>query len=268
MKKLLLFIILSTLLFCLSCDRKQPPRLSCIYDNTNVNDVSVDKNIQSSNEHSETNKSTLHEPTQSQSIRNDEGNNATQNNMDAGSGIIPNETIIANDLIGRKITEGRDNGYFDNDWVWTIENGEISDLKILNQVVDTDYCTFFVEMILKAVTRPIKYKATVQVDYAKTNNRWVISMVQSKGVDVVKTGRYDTCISTKIDDDGWGGVNCLKIKNNTDVSLFVGGLYRTNYSDGWRKFSAIVEGLQVIGIGGTFGGGSVVDYEIHFIEQY
>lgn len=206
--------------------------------------------------------------TSNQINQNISNNNVKEQSPQIGSGIIPNETIIANDLIGRKITEGRDNGYFDNDWVWTIENGEISDLKILNQVVDTDYCTFFVEMILKAVTRPIKYQATVQVDYAKTNNRWVISMVQSKGVDVVKTGRYDTCISTKIDDDGWGGVNCLKIKNNTDVPLFVGGLYRTNYSDGWRKFSAIVEGLQVIGIGGTFGGGSVVDYEIHFIEQY
>lgn len=195
-------------------------------------------------------------------------NNVYEQNPQIVSGTIPNETIIANDLIGRKITEGRDNGYFDNDWVWTIENGEILDLKILNQVVDTDYCTFYVEMILKAVTRPIKYKATVQVDYTKTNNRWIISMVQSKGVDVVKTGRYDNCISTKIDDDGWGGVNCLKIKNNSDVPLLVGGLFRTDYSNGWRKFSAVVEGLQVIGIGGTFGGGSVVDYEIHYVEQY
>ncbi|MBQ6083848.1 MAG: hypothetical protein IJK92_05800 [Bacteroidales bacterium] len=195
-------------------------------------------------------------------------NNAKGKDPQIGSGIIPNETIIANDLIGRKITECRDNGYFDNDWVWTIENGEILDFKILNQVVDTDYCTFYVEMILKAVTRPIKYKATVQVDYTKTNNRWVISMVQSKGVDVVKTGRYDNCISTKIGDDGWGGVDCLKIKNNTDVPLFVGGLFRTSYSDAWRKFSAVVNGLEVIGIGGTFGGGSVVDYEIHWVEQY
>ena len=181
---------------------------------------------------------------------------------------IPNESIIANDLIGRKITEGRDNGYFDSDWIWTIENGEISNLTILNQVVDTDYCTFYIEMVLKAVTRPIRYKATIQVEYSLIDNRWVISMVQSKGVDVVKTGRYDNCISTKIGDDGWGGVNCLKIKNNTDVPLLVGGLYRTSYYDGWRKFSAVVNGLEVIGIGGTFGGGCVVDYEIHFVEQY
>lgn len=267
MKKQLLFLVLSALTICFSCDRKQPPRLSCIYNNTNVNDVSDGSNNQSNVEYSETNKSILHETTQSQSTRNDGENNAKKNNID-GSSVVPNETIIANDLIGRKITEGRDNGYFDNDWVWTIENGEISDLKILNQVVDSDYCTFLVEMVLKAVTRPIKYKATVQVDYTKTNNRWVISMVQSKGVDVVKTGRYDNCISTKIDDDGWGGVNCLKIKNNTDVPLLVGGLYRTSYSDGWRKFSTVVNGLEVIGIGGTFGGGSVVDYEIHFVEQY
>ena len=62
---------------------------------------------------------------------------------------------------------------------------------------------------------------------------------------VVKTGRYDNCISTKIGDDGWGGVDCLKIKNNTDVPLFVGGLFRTSYSDAWRKFSAVVNGLEV-----------------------
>lgn len=209
-----------------------------------------------------------HGTIQSPSIKNNEENYTKSENIDVGSSVVPNETIIANDLIGRKITEGRDNGYFDNDWTWTIEYSEISNLEILNKTIDDDYCTFLVKMVLKAPTRPIRYRATLKVNYTKTNNRWVISMVQSKGVDVVKTGRYNNCIITKIDDDGWGGVNCLKIKNNTDVPLLVGGLYRTSYSDAWRKFSAVVEGLQVIGIGGTFGGGSVVDYEIHFVEQY
>lgn len=203
-----------------------------------------------------------------QIVGNKYDNTSKKNDTKSGTRSIPDETIIANDLIGRKITEGRDNGYFDSDWVWTIENGEISNLKILNRTVEIDYCTFFIEMVLKDVTRPIRYKATIQVEYSLIDNRWVISMLQSKGVDVVKTGRYDNCISTKIGDDGWGGVDCLKIKNNTDVPLLVGGIFRTSYSDSWRKFSAVVEGLQIIGIGGTFGGGSVVDYEIHFVEQY
>lgn len=227
--------------------------LSCSNHNRRYNDNRHDKK---------------QETTNSQIPRNDNGNNADHKDIGLGSSVIPNESVIANDLIGRKITEGRENGYFNDDWLWTIEYGEISNLKILSQTIEEDYCSFLVEMVLKAKTRPIRYKVTVRVDYTLINNRWVFGMVKSIGVDVVKTGRYDDCISTQIADDGWGGVNCLKITNNTDVPLFVGGLFRTNSTDAWRKFSSVVEGHQIIGIGGTFGGGSVVDYEIHFVEQY
>lgn len=186
---------------------------------------------------------------------------------------IPTKSVIATDLIGRKLSEGRDNGYFQPDWRWTIEPGEISGLKIKSQNVSDDYCSFVVTMTLKSQDCPTKYFATVQVDYSLNKKRWQLTLVKSKGISIVKTERYLDCISTKIDDDGWGGVNCLKIKNNIDSPLLVGGIYRArNYVENetpeWHKFSVVVDGLKTVGIGGTFGIGDVADYRIHFVELY
>ncbi|MBO4710564.1 hypothetical protein J5681_01455 [bacterium] len=180
---------------------------------------------------------------------------------------IPTKEVIANDLIGRSFTEGRDDGYFGVDWRWRVEDGEIYDLKILNTVKEDDFCSFILEIKFGNKTkRPPKYQGRLQVDYGLQNNRWVLEVVKSKGVEIVKTGRYTDNISTKIGDDGWGGVNQLKIKNNTDSSLIVGGAVRTG--NGWRKFSVILKGMEIKGVGGTFGGGNVEDYEIHFVEAY
>lgn len=181
---------------------------------------------------------------------------------------VPTMSTISTDLIGRKLSEGTDNGYFKPDWRWTIEPGEISDMRVLSQSTTDDYCSFVVAMTLKNQSCPTKYHATVQVDYSLTNNKWMLVLVKSKGIRVVKTDKYLDCISTKIDDDGWGGANCLKIKNNIDSSLLVGGVYRIGDSHEWRKFSLIIDGLTVMGIGGVFGGGNVIDYQIHFVELF
>lgn len=181
---------------------------------------------------------------------------------------IPTKTVLTSDLIGRQLSEGTDNGYFPSDWLWTIEEGQISDFKIITKKVESDYCSFNVIMKLKTRSCPTKYTAVVQMDYMLKNNRWHISMVSSKGVSVVKTNRYNKCIVTKVEDDGWGGVDCLKIKNNTDTPLIVGGEFLTNYPTQWNKFSVVVPGLKVMSVGGVFGGGNVVDFRIHFVEPY
>lgn len=181
---------------------------------------------------------------------------------------IPSKAVIASDLIGRSLSEGLEDGYFTPDWRWNIESGEISGLKIQSQSVSKDYCSFVVTMILKSQSSPARFFATVQVDYSLANNRWKLLLVKSKGIRIVRTEKYFDCISTKIDDDGWGGVNCLIIRNDIDSPLIVGGVIRTNNSYEWHKFSVIIEGLRVMGVGGTFSWGSVVDYRIHFVELY
>lgn len=187
----------------------------------------------------------------------------------AGSNVpVPSESVIATDLIGRSITEGVDNGYFGSKWKWTFESGEIQQLIILSKNVYDDYCSFVVAMTLKSESSPTRYNATVQVDYSLVKNRWKLTTVMSKGVRVVDSGRYRDCISTKIDSDGWGGVDCLKIKNNIDSALLVGGVIRTDESDEWHKFSLVINGTTTMGVGGTFNYGSVVDYRIHFVELF
>lgn len=181
---------------------------------------------------------------------------------------IPTKDVIAKDLVGRKLSEGTDNGYFTSDWSWTIEQGQISNLTILSKSVTEDYCSYVVVMTLKRPLSPIRYNATVQVDYSLENKIWKPILVKSKGVKVVNTGKYFDCISTRIDGSKWTG--SLKIKNNIDSPLLVGGLIRKLDSSEWEKFSVTINGLEEVGIGAGFGhvSNSVVDYRIHFVELY
>lgn len=181
---------------------------------------------------------------------------------------IPTKDVIAKDLVGRKLSEGTDNGYFTSDWSWTIEQGQISNLTILSKSVTEDYCSFVVVMTLKRPLSPIRYNATVQVDYSLENKKWKPLLVKSKGVKVVNTGKYFDCISSKIDKSGWR--SCLIIKNNIDSPLLVGLLIRKENSSEWEKFSVTIDGLKEVMVGAGYGGvrAEVIDYRIHFVELY
>ena len=183
---------------------------------------------------------------------------------------IPTKAIIATDLIGRKLSEGTDNGYFPSDWSWAIEAGQISDLYILSRSVSEDYCSFVVFMTLQRYLCPTKYNATVQVDYSLLNNKWTPILVKSKGIRVVDSGKYSDCISLKLEESYGGWTNYLKIKNNIDSPLLVGGLIRINDSSEWEKFSVTINGLEesMVGMGCGNVRGSVVNYRIHFVELY
>lgn len=82
-------------------------------------------------------------------------------------------------------------------------------------------------------------------------------------MSVVSDGQYDDCIICEIADDGWGGVNCLSIRNVSECTLVVGGQIRLY--NGWQKFSRPVSPHDSGSVGGTFGGGNVQDYTIEFV---
>ena len=50
----------------------------------------------------------------------------------------PTRNQIAKDLVGHRLKEGYDNGWFPSDWVWVIEEGEIKAMKIEEVLKDTD----------------------------------------------------------------------------------------------------------------------------------
>ena len=177
----------------------------------------------------------------------------------------PNKNQIAKDLVGYKLSEGFDDGWFAKDWYWPIKNGQIKAVEIKQVVRDTnnEYCIIALMRLQGEVSA---FNAKVKVNYIlNRQNKWQIEFVNSMGMSIVKTHKYDDCMQYSIVDDGWGGVNCLEIKNNCSVELAVAGWF---YALGeWHKFAVRVEGNETTSVGGTFSGGSVEKYKVEFVER-
>lgn len=177
----------------------------------------------------------------------------------------PTRDQMAKDMLGLRLNEGYTNGWFPEDWYWVVESGEIKALKILEVVNDTptEYCVI-VKVRLQSGAGA--YNAKVKLNYRLTrDNKWKLDYAVSQGVDIVRTNKYNDCLSFRIADDGWGGVNMLQIKNETGIELCCAGYIKTY--DEWRKFYITLDPYETSGVGGTFGGGSVSDFRIEFIER-
>lgn len=177
----------------------------------------------------------------------------------------PSKKQIANDLVGYKLTEGFDDGWFDKEWTWQIKKGQIKAMNIKEEVRDTnkEYCVIVLMRLQGEVSA---FNAKVKVNYVlNKQNQWKIEFVNSMGMSVVKTHKYDDCIQFAIVDDSLGGVDCLEMKNNCSVELAVAGWF---YALGeWRKFAVRVDGNGTTAVGGTFCGGSVEKYKVELIER-
>lgn len=177
----------------------------------------------------------------------------------------PSIAFMTNDLVGHKLSEGIENGYHKEDWTYLIENGSISNFRIEQTLVDDarDYVVT-ASFHLKGGNN-FYYDAKAKISYMNDGNGWALNYVQSLGLYVISDGQYNDFIRCDIVDDGWGGVNCLKIRNLSECTLVVGGHIR-NY-DGWMKFSRPVGPHEASSIGGTFAGGSVTDYVVDFVVR-
>lgn len=177
----------------------------------------------------------------------------------------PTRNQIAKDLVGHKLKEGYDNGWFPKDWVWLIEEGEIKALKITEVLKDsnTDYC-INVLMHLQSETKAFKAKAKINYVLTK-DNKWKIEYVVSKGMDIVKTHKYDDCLSLSIDLHWFMGINTnnetdFNVKNNSELVLYFAG-YVYRYGD-WQKvaFSIGPHKTEKIEFAEA--------YKVEFIERY
>ena len=174
---------------------------------------------------------------------------------------VPTEAGIVCDLIGRKLSEGMEDGYFKPDWDWAIEDGEIRDFVILSQDVTEENCTFVLRLTLKKAQCPTRYCATVKVEYVLDNNKWKMCLVKSLGVRVVSTEKYLDCITSKLNGDYY---KHLTIRNDIDSPLLVGGEYLSKKTCEWHKFSATIGGLEEFYLSSE----NIADYRIHFVELY
>lgn len=159
-----------------------------------------------------------------------QGNNYNSNRGGGGTSVnTPSATVdtrkpdanrMQGDLVGRSLSEGIENGYYSSSWRWKIEQGEISNFKILS--VDKDNSTDYevtATMRLTAMSGRA-FDTKLKILYVSRGNQgWQLEYAQSLGMNIVKTGRYDSCITSEYDD--WYG--CTFVHNNCEIPIEVGG---------------------------------------------
>lgn len=171
----------------------------------------------------------------------------------------PDKSKLMNDLVGRSI-HAMPGGYFSSSWVWTIEKGEIKELQILDvKNIDTYNKEFSVDMILQG--SGAAYNAKVKLFYELSDgDDWEIGLLEPSEVEIIKTGRYDNSITSRVSRYLIG--TYLEIQNLSDGALLVGFQTLDSYGN-WKKQSAIIAG------GETYSHGILgyKDSRIDFVEK-
>lgn len=171
----------------------------------------------------------------------------------------PDVEKLQQDLIGRKI-KALPGGYLSSFWSWTIEPGNIKNLQIASvEDVDKNHKEFLVDMTLQA--DGAAYKTNGKIYYVLDNrDDWEIDMLEPSEVEVVRTGRYDSSITTDFYELILG--QRIDFHNNSDAALLVG--YRTLDSYGnYKKYSRMVGGGETV----SHSGMGLKDFSIDFIER-
>ncbi len=146
----------------------------------------------------------------------------------------PDYQQIQFDLVGRSLKEGVEDGYYAKDWTWLIKDNQISDFNIESILADShqEYC-FIANMRLTSEVGKA-FDTKVQIRYIlPLNDDWTMEYIQSKGMHIVKTNKYNEKIRPYLDD--YSG---LFIENTIDMALEVGG--KKLKSDEWEKFSIVI----------------------------
>lgn len=179
----------------------------------------------------------------------------------------PSPALITADLTGHTLRENTSNGYHKSDWVYEIEYGDVSDLKVVEVLTLTETKYLVIAEMNLAGGKNFYYHTKARINYTRTakDPTPVLDYVISLGMEVVSDGEYDGYITGALVDDGWGGVNCLQLTNNGEVALVVAGKLLNN--DGWQKFSQVIPPHERVQVGGTFAGGSVQDFTITFVVR-
>jgi competence protein ComGC len=176
--------------------------------------------------------------------------------------IKPQKPDVANlkqNLVGRRILE-QSGGYFGNRWAWQIgSSDEIKSIKIeKEEKVGEDY-ELDVHLVLQKEGASQYESDLILICVLGQEDDWKIDFIKTKNITILKTGRYDDCITKEIKKSYWS--NNLQFTNSCDVNLIIGGQILENDNE-WRKFSTNVNANST---GSTSYNGK--DYKIDFIER-
>ena len=151
--------------------------------------------------------------------------------------------LLKRDLVRREIKEQSD-GYFGSSWSWRIDSPEeIKKVTIINEKKQGNDYVLDVLLLLQAKGSS-EYEVNVKITYVlEQNNQWKIDFIENKNINIVKTGRYNNCITTEETNNSSNTNRYVKasiqFSNSCDVDLIIGG--QVKGEDGkWRKFSCTV----------------------------
>lgn len=171
----------------------------------------------------------------------------------------PSSQQIQNDLVGRSLLEGVEDGYYDRSWRWVIKEGEISDFSIENVSEDTQQAYRIIANMRLTSEVGKAFDAKVEIRYIlPQNDDWTMEYVQSKGLQIVKTNQYVGCIKDYMNTSDTRIFNTeFRADNTCDKALEIGGKILNH--DGWYKFS------EVIGPHGFYRC-YAIDYKLDYVE--
>ncbi len=144
----------------------------------------------------------------------------------------PSTDQIKSDLDGRSVI-GADGDYLNLSDSRTINAATVRDIKITGAENYGPNYTIESQVTFDGEAGG-KFIATVRLEYLLADNvRWELKMIESRKLEPVKTGRFDTCVSSKLENRY--GTDYLNLVNHTDQPLLVGGRYCDSSGD-WHKF--------------------------------
>jgi len=171
----------------------------------------------------------------------------------------PDEVQMTADLVGHTLSEGKENGYYPQSWKWKILENGVSNLKITN-VQESSSTRYVVTVSMRVSSDTRAYDAKALVSYVLGDiSDWQIEFVQSQGLDIVKTHRYDDCVKCYITRSLIG--RGLDAENNCEIALEVAGR-ELNCLGEWVTFCRIVPPHQSTRISYND-----TDFRVDYIER-
>lgn len=176
---------------------------------------------------------------------------------------IPSAIKISKDLVGCKVYETCDDGYFKEAGKMTITSEDNVIVTILKIKRKSKVFNYDVQVEINTPSRGC-YIISGKVGYILQDNKWKQDYFMCERIMPKITHQYDKFISTEV--TGLRGERQLVIKNKSNVNLLVLGIYKYQYRES-KKFALVVPKNDIATLGGLFIG-SIEDYEIRYVERF
>jgi len=191
---------------------------------------------------------------------------------------IPDVEIIKKCIIGKEIQD-RHGGYFEQrvwglvPWTWTIKPNEIKSVEIMQSEEKGNAFICDVRLLLQTKACPTQYVFDLQTVFVlNESNQWIVDNIETEDIYLVKTDRYDHCITIETVEstvillnptNNKKSYDFLNFTNNCNVALVVCG--QALIDGKWIKFYTYVGANENKK---SFYLGNYTEYKIDFIEQY